>query len=127
MTGMQQGDALNGVSFQRRVWNWVIDCFGRDLANNRTERNRRFLEESVELAQSLGCDKATIHQIVEYVYARDPGIPEQEVGGVMVTFAALCEANNIEMAAAGRNELSRISSAEVMRKIRAKHSLKPEL
>jgi hypothetical protein len=45
----------------------------------------------------------------------------------MVTFAALCEANNIEMAVAGRNELSRISSVEAMRKIRAKHSLKPEL
>ncbi len=113
---MQEAEALNGVGFQRRAWNWVIECFGRDLANDRAERNRRFLEEAVELAQSLGCDKTTILQIVEYVYTRDTGIPEQEVGGVMVTFAALCEANNIEMAVAGRNELSRISSVDVMRK-----------
>lgn len=124
---MQEAEALNGVGFQRWAWNWVIECFGRDLANDRAERNRRFLEEAVELAQSLGCDKTTILQIVEYVYTRDTGIPEQEVGGVMVTFAALCEANNIEMAVAGQNELSRISSVGVMRKIRAKHSLKPKL
>ncbi len=82
---MQEAEALNGVRFQRRAWNWVIECFGRDLANDRAERNRRFLEETVELVQSLGCDKTTILQIVEYVYARDTGIPEQEVGGVMVT------------------------------------------
>ncbi|MEX0409334.1 hypothetical protein ABGN05_27200 [Aquibium sp. LZ166] len=39
---------------------------------------------------------------------RDLGEPHQEVGGVMVTLAALCAANGLDMERSGAQELDRI-------------------
>lgn len=112
--------------FQERVQNWVFTCFGEEIALDLTERNRRFLEEALELVQSLGASKAFAHDLVDYVFARPEGEAVQEVGGVMVTLASLCTTQGIDMAEAGESELSRIEQPEVIAKIRAKHAEKPE-
>ena len=65
----------------------------------------RFLEEALELAQSFGCSNKEAHELVDYVFSRDVGQPEQEVGGVMVTLAALCSNAEIDMNGAGNQEL----------------------
>ena len=89
------------------------------------ERIRRFLEEGRELAQSLGCPHEVVGQIVDYVHARPAGEPGQEIGGVMMTLAALCSARGFDMAGEGWAELARIDRPEVIAAIRANHAGKP--
>lgn len=112
--------------FQRRVRKWLLKCFSVKVATNQVERNHRFLEEALELVQSLGCTKQEALVLVDYVFDREAGDPVQECGGVMVTLAALCFANKIEMETSGEVELLRISDPEVMKKIQKKQAAKPK-
>lgn len=112
-----------GTSLQSRVHPWLIACFGAEIAGDKMERNHRFLEESIELVQSLGCTQSEAHQLVDYVFNRPTGEPHQEVGGTMITLAALCLANGLDMDAAGEDELARIWTK--IEKIRAKQAAKP--
>lgn len=111
-------------AFQQRVQPWLMTCFGEMIAGDREERNHRFLEESLELVQSCGCTASEAHQLVDYVYGRPVGELHQEVGGVMVTLAALCLANDADMHAAGWVELDRIWGK--VEAIRAKQAVKPK-
>jgi hypothetical protein len=114
------------MKFQNRVWLWMHECFGGKVAADRIERHHRFLEEALELVQALGCSKSEAQQLVDYVYSRPVGEPVQELGGVMVTLAALSEACDMDMQDAGLLELVRISDASTMSKIRAKQAAKPK-
>lgn len=111
------------AEFQYRVKSWLIECFGREVANDRAERNHRFLEEALELVQSTGCTRDEALQLVDYVYSRPVGDPRQEVGGVMTTLAALCCAHGFDMYSAAETELARVWTK--IDKIRAKHAAKP--
>jgi hypothetical protein len=113
-----------GLTFQSRVLPWLLACFGQEIADDKQERNHRFCEEALELVQSTGCTQSEAMQLVEYVYNRPPGIPNQEVGGVMVTLAALCLAQGLDMHHAGEQELNRIWTK--VEKIRAKQAAKPK-
>ena len=93
---------LSSDDFQERVQPWMASCFGPEISANRVERNHRFLEEAIELIQSAGCTRSEAHQLVDYVFDRPAGEPEQEVGGVMVKQAALCLANRLDMHEAGQ-------------------------
>ncbi|MBV6656448.1 MAG: hypothetical protein KI785_01650 [Devosiaceae bacterium] len=108
---------------QDRVAPWMQACFGPELAADRQERNQRFLEEAVELVQACGGTAAEAHAVVDYVYGREPGEPNQEVGGVVITLAALCLANDLDMHRAGEEELARIWKH--VDAIRAKQFTKP--
>lgn len=110
--------------FQQRVKPWLVKCFGEKIATDKIERNHRFLEESLELVQSTGCTKSEVLQLVDYVFSRDIGEPAQEVGGVMVTLAALCLANELDMHNDGETELNRIWGC--VEKIREKQANKPK-
>jgi len=114
----------SGDSFQNRVAPWMQACFGPEISADKMERNHRFLEESLELVQSLGCTKHEAIQLVDYVYGREVGDPPQEVGGVMVTLAALCLASDMDMHQCGETELARIWTK--VEKIRAKQAAKPK-
>ena len=122
----QQPAPSVAAAFQQRVQPWLLECFGAEIAADRVERNHRFLEESLELVQSLGCTASEAHQLVDYVFGRPVGDPSQEVGGVMVTLAALCLASGLDMRDAGEVELARISVPEIVTKIRAKQAAKPK-
>lgn len=78
-----------------------------EVCRNTTERNHRFLEEALELVQAMGCTAAEAHMLVDYTFGRPVGDPEQEVGGALVTLAALCSAADISMAELGERELAR--------------------
>lgn len=110
--------------FQHRVKPWMLACFGEEISNDKAERNHRFIEEALELIQANGTTRNEAHQLVDYVYNRSPGEPYQEIGGVMVTLAALCLAINLNMHGAGDAELKRIW--EKIDKIRAKQAGKPK-
>lgn len=111
-------------SFQERVAPWMDATFGAEISANVMERNSRFLEEAIELVQARGCTVSEAHQLVDYVFNRPAGEPAQEVGGVMVTLAALCLAASIDMHEAGETELARIWTE--VEQIRAKQAAKPK-
>ncbi|KAA5604440.1 hypothetical protein F1188_16070 [Roseospira marina] len=109
--------------FQGAVAPWVEACFGKEIANDRTERNHRFLEEALELVQAAGCTATEAHQLVDYVFGRPVGELEQEIGGVMVTLASLCLAHDVCMHTCGVTELTRVWGK--IDRIRAKQAAKP--
>lgn len=106
-----------------RVLPWMIACFGSKISQDTVERNHRFIEEALELIQACGCPREDAMQLVNYVYSRPIGEQAQEVGGVMVTLAALCLANGIDMHEAAEVELKRIWTK--VEQIRAKQAAKP--
>lgn len=111
-------------TFQVRVKPWMLECFGAEIAADAEERNHRFLEEALELVQACGCTRGEAHQLVDYVFSRPVGEKHQEVGGVMVTLAALCLAQSLDMHEAGETELARIWTK--VAEIRAKQAAKPK-
>ncbi len=109
--------------YQQRVERWMEKCFGEEISNDTTERNHRFLEESLELVQACGCTASEAHQLVDYVFNRPVGEKYQEVGGVRVTLAALCLAHDIGEDEAAVDELERIWTK--VEEIREKQEAKP--
>jgi hypothetical protein len=109
--------------FQTQVRPWLVACFGEAILNDKVERNHRFLEEALELAQACACTREDAHTLVDYVFDRPVGRPKQEVGGVMVTLAALCLVHKMNMHDEGAKELHRIWGK--VEAIKAKHDRKP--
>lgn len=113
------------TEFQKEVAKWAEACFGKEISSNKVERNHRFLEEALELVQSLNCTKKEAHQLVDYVFDRDVGEVHQELGGVMVTLATLSNANGLNMQEDANIELARIWTK--IEKIRTKQKAKPKM
>ena len=112
------------VSFQNEVGDWVLRTFGQETADNITERGLRFFEEATELAQSVGLKKHDCQALVDYVFDRPGGHTKQEVGGVMICLAALCNAASISLRECQQAELIRIWHQ--VEHIRAKHLAKQQ-
>lgn len=110
---------------QARVSAWMLECFGSKISMDKTERADRFIEEALELAQATGWTADRGHALVDYVFNRPVGEIGQEVGGVMVTLAALCNVFEIDIDAEAKREVDRITLPEVVLKIRAKQAAKP--
>lgn len=110
--------------YQDRVQDWMQACFGREISKDGAERCHRFTEEALELVQSLGMSSDDAHALVDYVYGRPLGEPDQEVGGVMVTLAALCTPFGLNLNEAAEKELSRVWTK--VDQIRAKQAAKPK-
>jgi len=108
------------TTYESRVDTWIRACLGSGEATNGPERAHRFLEEAIELVQACGCTASAAHELVDYVFGRPVGDPAREVGGVMLTLAALCNVRGIPMLPAGELELDRVWM--IMNKIRAKHA-----
>jgi len=123
---LAEQSAVSRAPFQARVQPWMLECFGAEIAADTLERNHRFFEEAGELVQACGMTREEAHALVDYTWSRPTGERFQEVGGVMVTLAALCLANGLDMHAAGEAELARISVPETVAKIRTKQAAKPK-
>lgn len=117
--------AILAGTFQGRVLPWMLECFGEDVTMHKRERNERFCEEALEAVQAFGMPKADVLKLVDYVFDRPAGEQTQEVGGVMVTLAALCLASGMDMHACGEAELTRVKRPEIIEKIRQKNATKP--
>jgi NTP pyrophosphatase (non-canonical NTP hydrolase) len=101
-----------------------MECFSMQVCRDGVERNHRFLEESLELVQSLGCTRSEAHQLVDYVFDRPIGEPEQELGGTLLTLVALANCHDMDLDKAGEIELARVWKN--IDKIRAKQAAKPK-
>ena len=110
--------------FQSQVRDWVEAAFGPEVADDKTERNHRFLEEALELVQTCGCTASEAHQLVDYVFSRPVGTLIEEVGGNMTTLMALCTAQRVSAEYCGAYELSRNWGRIDV--IRAKQAAKPK-
>ena len=117
---------MNLDDYQKQVHDWCREAFGEYAASDQTERQHRFLEEALELAQSLGTSREEALVLLDYVYGRPVGEPSQEVGGVMVTLAALCHPIEISIDESMTRELNRINQPEIIEKIRKKQAAKPD-
>ncbi len=115
---------MSSGTFQARVHEWTTACFPPSAQSDVSERAHRFLEEALELVQASNCSREDALALVEYVFSRPEGATYQEAGGVMVTLAALCNAQSVDMDRAGELELSRNWSR--IDKIRAKQAAKPQ-
>lgn len=114
---------MSKLSFQDGVAQWLLECFGPVLVADKTERADRFIEEALELVQSVGYPADRILALLSYVYGRPIGEPVQEVGGTMVTLAAFCISHDIDMDEAAQTELARVWTK--IEAIRAKQAAKP--
>lgn len=116
--------APSGLPFQKRVVEWLMACFSMEVCRDGIERNHRFLEEALELVQSLECTRSEAHQLVDYVFDRPVGEPMQELGGSLVTLVALANCHDMDVMEAGETELARVWTK--IDKIRAKQVAKPK-
>lgn len=107
---------------QERVARWVRGTLGEATLQNKRERCFRFIEEALELVQALDFEKEDVLKMVEYVYSRDRGKPNQELGGAMVTALALAECVKLDAYDELHRELDRIFAKQD--EVRAKHQQK---
>ncbi|OCJ61385.1 hypothetical protein [Agrobacterium tumefaciens] len=114
---------MSKLSFQDGVAQWLLECFGPVIIADKTERADRFIEEALELVQSVGYPAERVMALLSYVYGRQLGEPAQEVGGTMVTLAAFCISHSIDMDEAAKTELARVWTK--IEAIRAKQAAKP--
>jgi NTP pyrophosphatase (non-canonical NTP hydrolase) len=87
---------------------WAVRSFGEDHVYNSQIRGLRLVEEAVELAQALGITKEKLIYLLDIVYQRKPGVPTQEMGGVMMTATVLCASWGFEAEDAFLQELRRV-------------------
>jgi hypothetical protein len=109
---------------QKIILTWAVNTFGVNTAMNKLERERRFMEEAIELAQSSGMPKEDLIKLVDYVYDRPAGELMKEVGGTMVALQALAEYHDISVDEAERKEVARVlakSPVEWKSRQNAKH------
>lgn len=118
------GEAAPAPGFQSEVADWMLTCFGEEIAADRIERADRFIEEALELAQTIpGFTVERARALVEYVFNRPVGERGQEVGGVGVTLAALCNTYDLNIREEWERELARVWTK--VDAIRAKQASKP--
>lgn len=117
---------LGTSSLQKRSYDWCVQCFGPELANDKRERVHRFGEEALEAMQAGGMTKEEAQAALDYVYGRPIGQMRQEIQGVMTTLGSMCQAFGIDMVEEGERDLIEISDPERMRAIGEKRKRKPE-
>lgn len=72
------------------------------------ERARRFLEEALELVQSLGVTAEESSHVLDYVFGREAGETFQEFGGTALTLGCLAQAAGISVCEAEIAEFDRV-------------------
>lgn len=102
--------AMRNLSARTKLW--VVSRFGEG-AMDRQERATRVLEEAIELAQAEGVGEARAKRLMEHVYSRPKGEPNQEAAGTMVCLLAWAAAANYNLYGLAITELCRIESYSV--------------
>jgi hypothetical protein len=87
---------------------WAERCFGRAVVDDKRERVTRILEEAIELAQAEGLDADTVERLTRRVYAKPPGEPKQELGGLGVCVLVYAEATGVSADALEAGEVETI-------------------
>jgi NTP pyrophosphatase (non-canonical NTP hydrolase) len=123
MTKVIDEGIIPSAAFQSGVDMWMDACFGAEIKADVQERCDRFIEEALEFIQAAGYSADRAHALVNYTFGRPQGEINQEVGGVMVTLAAMCNTVGVDIGAAAEAELARVWTK--IDAIRAKQAAKP--
>lgn len=75
---------------------WCVDTFGQVIANSPVERGARLVEEAIETAQAVDVPMEMVLRIVRRVYNKPVGAIPQELGGVIVCWAIMVKALNLD-------------------------------
>lgn len=94
--------------FHERVVHWLRYTFTEKICADLIERCDRFVEEALEYVQSLGYPRERVTALIDYVYNRPVGKPQQELGGTLITLHALSYAATLDPQECGEAELSRV-------------------
>lgn len=111
-------------SGQQQIATWIKTVLGEEAASNGPERALRLAEEAVELCQALGVVPWALHGVVDYVYNRPAGKPEQEIAGCQVTLYGAASALGVDVQEVFEKELARINTPEVMERVRRRQAEK---
>jgi hypothetical protein len=91
---------------------WVRTRMGNHVFLSLEERVTRIVEETLELAQAEGIESSTIYRLIDRVYNRPIGKPEQEAAGVSVTLLTYAAAKEFNLGLVTINELARIKAMD---------------
>lgn len=105
-------------ALQARCTDWARVCFPDDPIIRPKVRAIRFLEEAIELVQTMDISREKAHELVDYVFNRPVGYPAQELGGTMLTLMLVAEA--LDLDAGGEAEAELVSAYERIPQIREK-------
>lgn len=95
---------------QSTVAQWCRAAFGEEQASSIEQRGLRLAEEAIEAAQAAGCDPATLHKLIDHIFAQPVGELGQELGGVGVCLLALADAGGFDADHEERREVDRVLS-----------------
>lgn len=98
-------------------WSGLV-FVGHEKKLTRKVRALRLLEEAIELAQAELVTVEEVGVIISQVYAKPPGHPVQELGGVLTTAGAYANTVGVDMEDVAWLEALRIMDPEVMNKVR---------
>lgn len=98
---------------QQRASDWAVQCFTITEAMSLPQRGLRHAEEAIELAQSCGSDPAKLHALIDYIFAREPGALDREIGGSGLTLLVLAQAAGLSADSCELAELTRVLSKPV--------------
>lgn len=111
------------ATIQWRVGHWLLECVGKEVAEDLDERNHRFAEEAFELLQACGYTLDQLEAMARHVYVKEPGKVEVEAADVLICLVPLASAHGFDL---GRVTMNRIDiNWENIDKIREKNRTKP--
>ena len=110
---------------QSQIGEWVRKTFGDESCDDPRERSLRFIEEAIEMVQSVGAvTPSEIFQLVDKKFAAPPGDTKQEAGGVYITFLALCHQQQIGAKTCLHKEWQRINDPNTQEILQRKQAAK---
>lgn len=102
------------LSRQKEVAEWCTAAFGHSNATRLPMRAMRFLEEAVELFQTIpGVSKKDAQKVLDHVFERKVGGIRNEFGGVGITLLAFAEAAGINADECELQELERVKTKDL--------------
>ena len=85
------------LDIDKRMDAWLVAVEGPDWKSDPKERRTRFLEEGIELYQTLGFTKDQIVEMIDRVYVKEAGEFEEEVAGTFLTLMCLCMCYKVDL------------------------------
>lgn len=107
---------------ERLLRRWSLLVFReRDREIGPKIRALRLLEEAIELAQAEGVTMQEVGIVRDQVYAKPPGDPLQELGGVLICAVAHAAVRDWDHEEVFWAEFARIMDPELMEKVRRRN------
>lgn len=115
----------DSATLAQRTSQFLLDCWPDNPVIEPKVRVLRFLEEALELAQSMGITREKALEQVEYTFGREIGDPKQEFGGTVFTLTNVGVALGLDLVTEGYRAVD--EAYDRIEKIREKSKSKPHV